>query len=163
MSKTSLKAEETKRLRQNEKKWTSTLMEAGWTVIPSVIIERQQALGLDPLDVNIILHLATYWWYSDNLPHPSKKTIAKCIGVDPSTIRRRIAAMEKAGFIKRIPRKDDKYGQQSNEYQFDGLINSAIPFAEEKIKEKKERKKEDEKRITRKRPIRLVKSTDEND
>ena len=33
-------------LRVNEKKWTKPLMDAGWTCIPTVIIERQQVLGL---------------------------------------------------------------------------------------------------------------------
>lgn len=70
-------------------------MDAGWTVIPSVIIERQQVLGLDALDVNILLHLATYWWTPDNKPHPAKKTIADAIGVEPRTVQRRIAALEK--------------------------------------------------------------------
>lgn len=45
-------------LKVNERKWTKTLMDAGWTVIPSVILDRQQALGLEPMDVNILLHLA---------------------------------------------------------------------------------------------------------
>jgi hypothetical protein len=32
----------------------------------------QQALGLDPLDINIILHIASYWWSESGKPHPSK-------------------------------------------------------------------------------------------
>ena len=66
------------RLRSDEAKWSKKLMDAGWTVIPSVILERQTALGIDAIDVNILLHLARHWWYSDNLPHPSKATIASC-------------------------------------------------------------------------------------
>ncbi len=49
-------------LKMNEKKWTPALMKAGWTVIPSVILERQKALGLDPVDVNILLQLARNCW-----------------------------------------------------------------------------------------------------
>jgi hypothetical protein len=36
-------------------------MAAGWTAMPSVIIEKQEALGLDALDMNIILHLSHYY------------------------------------------------------------------------------------------------------
>lgn len=36
-------------------------MKAGWTALPNVIFERQRALGLDAIDVNIILHIASYW------------------------------------------------------------------------------------------------------
>lgn len=70
------KAEQTERLRRNEEKWTSTLMDAGWTVIPSIVLEKQAALGLDAIDVNILLHLAKHWWYRENPPHPAKTSIA---------------------------------------------------------------------------------------
>ena len=69
MGKAITEKEKQERLRRNEKKWTPTLMNAGWTVIPSIILERQQALGLDPVDVNILLQLARYWWYEDIPSH----------------------------------------------------------------------------------------------
>lgn len=37
-------------LRRNEEKWTAPLMDAGWTAIPSIILDKQHALGLDPVD-----------------------------------------------------------------------------------------------------------------
>ena len=157
MSKILTKTEEQERLRRNEKKWTVTLMAAGWTVIPTVVLERQRALRLDSVDINILLHLARHWWYSDQPPYPTKKTIAECMGIDESTVRRRIAALEKKGIIMRKPRFDPKYGQRANEYHFDGLIERATPFAEEKIREKKQRQKEDAgKRISRKPKLSLV-------
>src|SRR5580704_15132301 len=61
-------------------KWSKPLWTAGWNGIPSVIIERQEALGLDALDMNIILHLSNYWWTPENLPFPSIGTIAKAVG-----------------------------------------------------------------------------------
>jgi len=162
MKKTLAKKEKEKRLRRNEKKWTLTLMNAGWTVIPSVILERQQALGLDALDINIILHLVRHWWYSEKPPYPTKKTIAECIGVDESTVRRRIAAMERDGLIQRKARFDPKYGQRANEYLLDGLIKEATPLAKEIIEEREQRRKEDAKRRTRKRPkLRVVKGKPE--
>jgi hypothetical protein len=157
------KSKERERLRRNEQKWTPTLMAAGWTVIPTVILERQQALGLDAVDINIILHLIRHWWVSDRPPYPTKKTIAECMGIDESTVRRRIAAMEKGGIIRRNARFDPKYGgQRANEYHFDGLIEGAKPFAEEKIREQKQRQKEDAEKRTRKRPkLSLINRNDE--
>jgi predicted transcriptional regulator len=141
------------RLRRNVEKWTQPLMDAGWTVFPSVLLERQRAFGLDAIDVNILLQLARYWWYADNPPHPTKKTIAECLGVDVSTVRKRIAAMEKDGLISRQKRFHAKHGgQQANSYHFDGLIESAKPFAEEAIQLKEQRKKEDVARPRRKKP-----------
>ncbi len=120
-------------IRVNEKKWTPTLMKAGWTAIPNVIFERQQALGLDPLDINILLHIASYWWSKDSKPYPSKVTIAKAIGVDPRTIQRRIAALEAAKLIRRQERRISKLGSKTNIYHLDGLIEAAKPYALEKI------------------------------
>jgi hypothetical protein len=132
-------------------------MEAGWTVLPSIILEKQDALGLDAIDVNILLQLARQWWYSDNPPFPSKAAMAKCIGVDPSTIRRHIAGMEAAGFIRREKRFTDRKfgGQDTNRYYFDGLIQKATPFAEEFIRLREKRREEDAERRNRKKPRKL--------
>jgi len=133
-------------------------MAAGWTAFPSVILERQHGLGLDAVDVNIILHLAKHWWYSDNPPHPSKRSIATSMGVDPSTVRRRIQKLEELGFIERVPRHGKDGQQLSNVYRFDGLIREATPFAQEALEARKKKKEESNERLTRKRPkISLVK------
>ena len=155
-----IKTGQQQQLRRNEQKWTKPLMDAGWTVIPSIILDRQQALGLDPVDVCILLHLAKYWWFEENLPHPSKRAMAECMGVSESTIQRRIAAMEKGGLIERKKRFDSRYGgQQTNAYDFAGLIKEAKPYAEEAIHERQKRKKEAEAARTRKR-LRLVTSSE---
>ncbi len=141
---------ESSALRANEKKWGKTLMQAGWTAIPNIIFERQQAIGLDAMDINILLHLSSYWWESGNKPHPAVGTIASAIGVDRRTIQRRIAAMEKAGFIRREERRIKGKGSRTNLYHFDGLIEAVKPFAQEKNKEIARRQKEDNERVSRK-------------
>jgi len=147
-------------LRRNEEKWSAPLMDAGWTVLPSIILEKQQAIGLDPLDVNILMQLARHWWFNDNLPHPSKSTLAECMGIDPSTVRRRIAQMEQGGLIRRVARYDSKHrGQTSNFYEFDGLIKAATPFALEAINTRQERRAEDAARRNRKKPKIVVNNT----
>jgi predicted transcriptional regulator len=123
-------------LKVNEAKWTKLLMSAGWTVVPNVFLERQKALGLDPLDINILLHLFSYWWTSTGKPHPSKKTIAEAMGIDPRTVQRHIARLEKAGLVKREERRISKVGSKSNIYHFDGLIDAAKPFAQEMLETK---------------------------
>ncbi len=141
-----------------EKKWSKPLTDAGWTAIPSVIFERQNALGLDPLDINIILHLAGYWWKAGNAPHPSKATIAAAIGVHPRTIQRRITKLSGAGFITRTRRSTKKGGTTTNQYSFAGLIEAATPFALERIEEKKRRMAEATERAKRRKPqLKVVK------
>ena len=130
---------EAEKLHVNEKKWTPTLMKAGFTVLPNVIFERQQALGLDSLDINILLHIASYWWSEGSKAHPSKVTIAKAIGIEPRSVQRRIAAMERDGLIRREERRIAKNGSKTNIYHFDGLIKEATPYAQEKLEEMAEK------------------------
>lgn len=158
---TTLTKEAQAQLGQNEKKWTPTLMKAGWTVLPSVILERQNAFALDAIDINILLHLARYWWYSENPPHPSKQSIADCMGIDKSTVRRRIARMEKDGLITRKSRYDTKKAQQTNSYHFDGLIKAAAPYAIEAVEAREQQKTESVKRRTRKVPVKTQESKEE--
>lgn len=142
-----------KAVSRTEKKWTPALMAAGWTTFPSIILDRQKALGLDAIDINILLHLAKHWWEADNPPFPSKRTIADCIGVDPRTVQRRIAAMEKVGFIERKGRKGAMGGTGTNAYLFTGLIEKATPFAKEAVEARQERVRQKEARRRRKRPV----------
>lgn len=128
---------EADKLHVNEKKWTAPLIKAGFTVLPNVLFERQQALGLDPLDINIILHIASYWWSEGSKPHPSKATIATAIGVKPRSVQRRIAALEAAKLIRREERRISKTGSKTNIYHLDGLIAAATPYALEKLDEQK--------------------------
>lgn len=150
-------SEKSKKLRTNEKKWTEPLMKAGWTAIPSILLEQQDKLGLDPIDMNIILQLASFWWYDNNLPHPSKKRIASRLNIDPSTVRRHVAAMELKGYIKRKYRTDEKKGQQTNEYTFEGLIKAALPYAKEALSVKRKYREENNQRVNR---TRKTKKTD---
>lgn len=123
-------------LTTNEKKWTKPLMDAGWTALPSVIIENQRQLGLEPLDVNIVLYLASKWWTPEGKPYPSKATMAKAMNVHPRTIQKHIAALEAAKYIRREERRTEA-GSKSNIYHLDGLIKAARPFADEKLEEMK--------------------------
>ena len=58
----------------NIRKWGAPLMKAGWTTIPNAFFEYQQALGLEPLDVNILLHIASHTRRRVVRSGPSAKT-----------------------------------------------------------------------------------------
>lgn len=150
-------------LKALEQKWSPELIEAGWTVLPAALIEHQRALGLDAIDINIILHLANRWWTADNRPMPSKNSIAEAMNIDPSTVRRRVQSMEKSGFIRREERRLSKVGSKTNIYHLDGLINSLKPFAAVMVEEKKRRMAEREARFSQRgRPkLSLIKSDEE--
>lgn len=150
-------------LSRNEKKWTKAVLAAGWVAFPAIIVEKQKALGLSAVDINIILHLASYWWTEDKKPYPSKKTIAEALDIAPRTVQRHIAAMEAAKFIYREQRRTSQGGGDTNIYHLDGLIEAIKPFAEEKNKMKEQRKAENEQRKRSKLPkLRVVRPTGDN-
>ncbi|HVX13840.1 MAG TPA: helix-turn-helix domain-containing protein [Pirellulales bacterium] len=154
-----------KKLRANEIKWGVELVEAGWTMFPSTILEHQEALGLDPVDMNILLQLARYWWRADNPPHPAIKTIAACIKKSPSTVQRRITRLKEAGLIEVEHRFDERHhGQKTSNYRFTGLIDEATKFARLALEEKEETKSRKAARLKLKNPrsraaIRVVEGT----
>ncbi len=151
--------ERTAEIRHLEQRWTKALIAPGWTAVPSVILEKQHALGLDAMDVTILMHLASFWWYRDNPAHPSKDRIATAMNVNVSTIRKRIARLEKDGLIRREQRFSVSGRQETNFYHFDGLIKAATPFAQEVLEEKAQRKADAAERRRRKKPVlKLVKA-----
>jgi predicted transcriptional regulator len=135
---------EAESLKVNERKWTKTLMQTGWTVLPNIILECQGTLMLKPTDVNVLLHLARHWWEADNHPHPAKGTIARRMGVTPGTVRRSVLKLEKAGLIKRHYRKNESRGNLTNLYDFSGLIEKVTPLAKDYLAKKEMRKREDD-------------------
>lgn len=152
MSKTGVDRAEVEALRRNEAKWTKPLIDAGWNAIPSIIIEKQEALGLDAIDMNIVIHLSNYWWHADNLPCPSVATIAKAIGVKPRTVQKRVKALNDLKLLTRTERRQTRRGSDTNLYSFEGLINAALPYAQEKLADRAKRKQDEAERLTRKRP-----------
>lgn len=148
-------------LRTNEKKWTKPLMDAGWTALPSVIIENQRQLGLSPLDLNIVLYLASKWWTAEGRPYPSKSTMAKAMNVHPRTIQKHIAALESADYIRREERRTSA-GSKTNIYHLDGLINAAHPFAVEKLAEMQDKAEMAKRRQNRRGAPKLRLVTPEN-
>lgn len=131
-----------------EAKWGKKLITAGFTALPDVIFKNQKALKLKPLDVLILLHLASYWWKPQENPWPSKGKIAEAIDVDPRTVQRSIKKMEDLGYIRRIERKAKAGDNLTNEYDLRGLTKVAELYAEEQIKLKARRAAEDKSRRT---------------
>lgn len=137
-----------------EERWGKDLTASGWTAIPNALFVYSQELGLDSLDIVIILHLAKFWWRKGNDPHPSKKTLAKMIGVDARTIQRRIANLESKHYIQRTERKSVAHGgNTSNSYSFTGLIKAAKPYAKQLLEVREEKAAEIEPSKSRKPAI----------
>lgn len=97
-------------------------MKLGFCIIPSILLQAQQRLGLNPAQLVVLLQLVEFWWRDDNKPFPSKQTLSERIGLGPRQIQRHMADLEKAGLVKRIERRAAHRGKLSNEYDLSGLV-----------------------------------------
>ena len=139
-----------------EDRWGKALTDAGWTALPNVILDKQVALGLEAMDVNILLQMLKYWWRPGSEPFPSVRTLAQVIGVSTRTIQRHTSKMEAAGLLEREANYYSQGGQRSNTYRFDGLIKACRPFADEMVADRKKKSREEAARIRRKQPLLTV-------
>lgn len=128
-----------------EERWgKQTLDVKGWTGIPSLLLERQQMLKIDPVDMNILLVLLSHWWSKEKMPFPSKGRIAEIINRDVGTVRRHIKKLEDNGLVNREERfQANGNGQTSNIYRLDGLVSRLAKEAEQEAREQKERDEAD--------------------
>ena len=135
-------------------KWGNDLLETGWTGLPNVLIEKQHALGLDVIDLGIILHLVKHWWSATEPPFPSKGRMAQAMGISKRTVQRHVAEMEAKGYVTREQQR--RGGGRANRYHLDGLIEKLKPFAEEANQEKQERIRNRAARLRRTQPLMKV-------
>jgi predicted transcriptional regulator len=146
MSETEKQAEPepAQKLKVLERKWGKATIDVdGWTAIPNILLERQQALGIDAVKLNILLVLLKHWWEKTKMPWPSKATIGEIVGRDKSTVQKHLKEMEKRGLVKRNSRYQSAGGQTSNEYDLAGLIAQLKTLAKDELKERKKRTEED--------------------
>lgn len=120
-------------LRESEKKWGKAAIKAGFSVIPNMLFIKQHALGLDCIDLVIILQIAKHWWRQDEAPYPSQVQLAKTMNVDLATVKRHLARLRRDGFLDWKGRKNDSGGQASNAYDLSGLVAKVENFAREEL------------------------------
>ncbi len=124
---------------ENQKKWGKMIWKAGWTGVPTILLDKQHTLQLTPTEFNVLIQIMKYWWYKGNLARPSKAAIAQAMGVSQVTVRRAISRMESGGLIERISRMDHT-GQRPNQYDLKKLVAALTPHAKEAVNARQKRK-----------------------
>jgi hypothetical protein len=114
--------EASKKASSTERIWGKAVYKHGYAGIPSILIQAQQRLGINSMQMNIIVQLLDYWFEPTRKPFPMKKELATRIGVTEKTIQNNIRALEQAGLIQRQMRKTAAGDWNSNIYHLDGLI-----------------------------------------
>lgn len=117
--------------RSLEAKWGEAVVKAGWTAVPSILLEEQAALELKPIDLAVLIHLIHHWWDADRPPWPRKELIALRLRVDESAVQRSVRRMEGLGLVARSSKTDRDGWTTSNYYDLSGLVSRLQELAAE--------------------------------
>jgi predicted transcriptional regulator len=115
---------------RSESKWGRQVMDQGFCILPSLLFRAQSRLGLKATHLALILQLAEFWWYDDNLPWPKKETIAQRMGLKEKQVQRIVRDLEQRGYLQRNTRMTP-HGQTSNSYDLSGLVKKLQELAPE--------------------------------
>jgi hypothetical protein len=111
-----------------EKKWGKEVFESGYQIFPDVLLRCQRFLGLEAMDVLILMNITMHWWDYDDLPYPRPSTIARRLGVSTRTVERRISHMQERGLIVRLP-STTLNGRTVRRYDLSGLVQKLRKYA----------------------------------
>lgn len=125
----------------SEKKYGKPVMNLGFCIVPSLLMQAQARLGINPVQFNIIMHLADIWWDAAQRPWPKKQLLAERMGMSERQVQRQIAELESAGLVQRIGRTRPGRGKTSNEYDLSGLVKRLKELEPEFTEMKQENQK----------------------
>lgn len=105
---------------------------ARFTIVPSLLFEKQRDLNITPVEFAVLLQLMSYWWKAADLPWPSKRDLGRRLDMDESNVRRHITSLCQKKLIERIERTDKATNRQtSNKYSFKPLVQKLKKLAEQ--------------------------------
>jgi len=117
------------------KKWGDRCIDSGYQIFPDVLLKCQRYLGLEAIDIVILLNITMQWWQHDQLPYPRPSFIAKRMEISTRTVERRIARMQKQGLLLRKPSEEER-GKTVRKFDLSGLIAELTKYAEGSLAER---------------------------
>ena len=82
-------------------KWGEAI-NAGYQIVPDVLLKHQSRLGLTARDMLVLLNLSLHWWFPERHPYPRPTMIARRMGVSARTVQRALNRLTELGFIERV-------------------------------------------------------------
>ncbi len=105
------------------------ILQAGFTAIPNLVLNRYSALGITPGEMMFIIHVWQYWW-TEKDPYPSLKTISSKMSVSRRQVSNYTQSLKSKGYLLVHERLDPEFGQVTSEYDFAPLIRAITGDAE---------------------------------
>lgn len=100
------------------------ILDAGFTVVPNLILRHYATLGITPAEMMFTIHVWEFWW-SEKQPYPALLTIAKRMQMSRRNVRKYVQSLREKGFLI-VTERFDEHGQTSSEYDFSPLIQAVL-------------------------------------
>jgi hypothetical protein len=117
------------------RKWGSDVVSAGFTSLPNHLLSINQFVSkesrLTPTELLTLFQILSTWWHAEQLPFPSKTTIAKRLGLSPRQVQRALNGLEAKGYITRVARFYQNRGRESNSYDLSKMVALVRVLAEQ--------------------------------
>lgn len=110
-------------------KWGNGALKMGWTAIPTLLLFRQNELGISPLAMNVLIQLIAHWWKREEKPFPSQANLAERIGVSKRSVQRALVGLEERGLIQKVSITRDRKGSPNTRNEYD-----LVPLADLLVK-----------------------------
>ena len=114
-------------------KWGEKVAIRGCAQSPNYLLLINQFLDednrLSPLELLLLIQISAAWWRKTEMPFPSVRTLASRCGASERQVLRALAALEGAGFVKRVKRRE-KGLIAANAYDLSPLVEKLESVAE---------------------------------
>ncbi len=99
------------------------ISQKGIAAVPQALFTHQAALALSPQQTWFVAYILGRRW-TTNLPHPSLRRMAQCTGYSERQIHNLKEELVTAGYLRLVQRRDASGGQDTNGYDFSGLLTA---------------------------------------
>jgi predicted transcriptional regulator len=117
------------------RKWGNDIVSAGFTSLPNHLLSINQFVRkesrLTPTELLTLFQILSAWWHAEQLPFPSKTTIARRLGLSPRQVQRALNGLEEKGYITRVARFYQNRGRASNSYNLSKMVALVRVLAEQ--------------------------------
>ena len=104
---------------------------AGFQVLPDVLLKNQEALGLSCTELVVLIHLTMCWWFADRYPFPRTTTIARRMGVTPRTVQRALLRLRSLNLARKLPRTQIDELLRVRPFDLSGLVGRLEHLAQD--------------------------------
>jgi DNA-binding transcriptional ArsR family regulator len=111
---------------ESERRLRARWGEAGrkFTALPDALIAHAPQLGLNSIDLHLILILERHRWEAGEAVFPGVGLMQRLSGISHGTIRAHLQKLERMGLIEIEPRRRKNGSQTSNDHTVTGLVEA---------------------------------------